>query len=304
MGLSRHRQGRRRQGLCADRAYVQIAHSGEVTFHEGQMSRKEIKARDSKSGDAPKIAKPELTQAMQTYLGLHKHAAVRQSLIAHQGIALRLAVAQIIAGSDLWQCHADPQKAAKEATTESLSQNPAQLAFAEERAEIAALLGSPLAADQTLVPRKQDYGRHHDLVGLCETLSGLSDEEVMRILSFVVAETLPAQSVMVETLGAELEIDMTPVWSPDQTFFDLLRDKPALNAMVAEVAGEEVAAAHITSTAKVQKAVIQACLDGTREAKVENWSPRYMRFPMQLYIGPNGDGNCASEGESEAVAAE
>ncbi|WP_300029327.1 ParB/RepB/Spo0J family partition protein [uncultured Roseobacter sp.] len=265
------------------KVYVEIAQCGEVTFHEGHLSRKEINARDSKSGDVPKIAKPEVTQAMQTYLGLHKHAAVRQSLTAHQGIALRLATAQIIAGSALWQCHADPQKAAREGIAESLSQNPAQVSFAEQRAEIAALLGLSLAADQTLVPRKHDYGARRDLEGLMKTLRDLSDEDVMRILTFVVAETLPAQSVMVETLGAEMETDMTSVWSPDPTFFDLMRDKTALNAMVAEVAGEEVAAAHITSTARVQKSVIQACLDGTRQAKVKDWSPRYMQFPMQSY---------------------
>ncbi|WP_299961494.1 ParB/RepB/Spo0J family partition protein [uncultured Roseobacter sp.] len=265
------------------KVYVQIARDGEVTFYDGQLSRKETKARDSKHADAPKVAKPELTQAMQNYLNLHKHAAVRQNLMAHQGLALRLAVAQIIAGSNLWQCHADPQKATKEATEESLSQNPAQLAFAKERAGIAALLGIPLVADQTLVPRKHDYGAGRDFGALMETLRGLTDEEVMRILTFVVAETLTAQSAIIDALGAEMTTDMTSVWSPDQAFFDLLRDKPALNAMVAEIAGDDVAAAHISSTAKVQKAVIQACLDGTREAKVKDWLPRYMQFPAQFY---------------------
>ncbi|MGC3939526.1 ParB/RepB/Spo0J family partition protein [Roseobacter sp. EG26] len=284
--------------------YVQIAHDGEVTFHEGQLSLTAIKARDRQTGDAPKIAKPELTQAMQNYLGLHKHAAVRQNLIAQQGLVLRLAMAQIIAGSDLWQCQADPQKVAKDATGESLAQNPAQTAFAKERAAIASLLDIPLAGGQTLVPRREDYGATRDLVGLMKTLRGLSDEDVMRILSFVVAECLPAHSALVEILGAEQEIDMTAIWSPDQTFIDLMRDKSALNAMVAELAGKEVAAQHITSTAKVQKAVIQACLDGTREAKVKNWSPRYMRFPMQMYVGAQEAGKGDADAPAEALAAE
>ena len=46
---------------------------------------------------APRVTlKPELTKAMQNYLDLHRHAAVRTELLGHQGIALRLAVAQII----------------------------------------------------------------------------------------------------------------------------------------------------------------------------------------------------------------
>lgn len=54
---------------------MQIAPSGEVKFHEGRLSRKEIKAW-SEGDDAPKAEKPELTAAMHNYLALHRHAAV------------------------------------------------------------------------------------------------------------------------------------------------------------------------------------------------------------------------------------
>jgi len=75
---------------------------------------------------------------------------------------------------------------------------------------------------------------------------------------------------------------MAASWSVDDTFFTLMRDKEALNGMVAEIAGEAVAKEHITSTAKTQKAVIKACLDGMRIAKVENWTPRYMQVPIKV----------------------
>lgn len=264
--------------------YVNVAHNGEVSFYEGQLSRKEIEARKRKAEGGAKTSQPELTKAMQNYIGLHKHAAVRQHLLSHQGLALRLAVAQIIAGSPLWCVQGDPQCAAKDSITESLSTNTAEARFTEERADIVKLLGLDLKTDtQTIVPRTEDYGAHRDLQSLFKTLCQLDDDEVMRILTFITVETLPAQSSMVEALGAQMCTDISAVWSPDQTFLDLMRDKQAINGMVAEIAGTEVAAQHITSTAKVQKAVITACLDGTRAAEVKDWTPRYMRFPMGSY---------------------
>jgi len=48
----------------------------------------------------------------------------------------------------------------------------------------------------------------------------------------------------------------------------VMRDKEAINGMVAEIAGDAVAKEHITSTAKTQKAVIKSYLDGNRSALV------------------------------------
>lgn len=78
---------------------------------------------------------------------------------------------------------------------------------------------------------------------------------------------------------------MAAWWNPDDAFFDLLRDKPGLNAMLAEVAGKNTASADVTSTATVQKSVIRNCLSGNGRTKVEGWLPRYMQFPEQGYTG-------------------
>lgn len=102
----------------------------------------------------------------------------------------------------------------------------------------------------------------------------------MEILAMVTAETLAAGSEAVDMLGAKLRTDFRDYWQPDQTFFDLMRNKPAFNAMVAELAGDNAAAEHITATTKTQKTIPQACLDGTRTAQIENWQPRYMDFPV------------------------
>lgn len=111
--------------------YIVISRDGEVTPYEGQLSRKEIKsAKRQEPTDSAKPAKSEITKPLQNYLDLHRHSAVRSALLNQQGLALRVATAQLIAGSDLWAIHADPQKAMKDATSDSLSDNKAESFFA------------------------------------------------------------------------------------------------------------------------------------------------------------------------------
>ena len=106
---------------------------------------------------------------------------------------------------------------------------------------------------------------------------------MLRILAFVMAETLAAHSPVVDTLGQLLGTNMHGWWTPDEPFFNLLRDKEAINAMLREVAGEVTANAHVASTAKVQKKIIADCLTGDGRTKVEGWLPRYMGFPAGGY---------------------
>ena len=222
---------------------------------------------------------------MQNYLDLHRHAAVRAELLNHQGIALRLAVAQVIAGSSLWMVHADPQRANTDAIKDSLITNLAEDLFAQERKAIRDLLSVSDVPEDTFVLRKDDWGKSHDLQTIFGKLLEMDDAIITRILTFVVAETLPCGSDMVEQLGSQLEVDMNDYHKPSDLFFDLLRDKEAINQMVKEVAGKPAAEGNITATAKVQKQIIQNCLTGERKAKVDinTWQPRYMDFPMKGY---------------------
>eukprot|EP00873_Tetraselmis_striata_P002220 jgi/Tetstr1/422484/TSEL_013322.t1 len=283
-----HREAEKAEG---GRVYIQIGHDGEVTCHEGWITdteaRRRERARDAGDGaDAP--GRPELTKAMQNYLALHRHAAVRLDLLSNQGLALRVATAQIIAGSALWQVHADPQRANSEAIAQSLPDNTAHTAFDAERQEIRTLLGLEKSNADMLVCRKADYGRGHDLADIFGRLCGLNDDTVRRIFTFAVAETLCCGSGLVEALGDRLGTDMRNHWTPDETFFDLLRDKDAINAMVEEVAGKYTAEAHTASTAKVQKSIIRQHLDGSRKPRKTDWQPRYMGFPMRGYTERGG----------------
>jgi ParB family chromosome partitioning protein len=225
---------------------------------------------------------------MQNYLALHRHAAVRTKLLGHPGVALRLCVAQIVAGSSLFQCRAEPQKAATEQIAESLEANKTMESFNAERKGVRELIGWEEDGDETLVSLRPDWQQEDRFDALLVRLLELDDEAVMRVFTFAVSETLPSASGAVEILGAQLSVDMGEVWEPDAVFLDLLRDKEAINAILSEVGGKQAADAHVASTAKVQKGVIAQYLDGTRQPQQENWLPRYMRFPMEAYTGRGG----------------
>ncbi|MEX0957551.1 MAG: ParB/RepB/Spo0J family partition protein [Rhizobiaceae bacterium] len=303
------------------KVFVAITNDGEATFHEGWLSTKEARRKEkaeANEGEGREVetkpAKPELTSKMRNYVGLHKHAAVRTELLAHPGIALRLAVAHAIAGSGLWSVRADDQRAEGEAIATSLALSKAQAGFAEERRRIRLLLGIGDDQDaddaEAIVPRKRDWQSNRDLAGIFESLIHMEDNTVLRILTYLMAETLEAHSGVVEGLGMLLSTDMKNWWQPDETFFDLLRDKSAINAMLREVAGDVTADAHTASTAKVQKKIIADCLTGNDREKVEGWLPRYMAFPEGSYVGradrktgtdPDADDDVAepdAEGES------
>ena len=169
---------------------------------------------------------------MQNYLDLHRHSAIRTALLDDRGIALRLATAQMIAGSALWQVQAEPRKAESIAIGESLAANGANERFTGERETICALLGIEIETGSTLVPSKGGWGAERDLHGLFARLLTLGDEEVMRVLTFTVAETLPCGTAMTEALGMLLSVDIGACWRPDDTFFNLLRDKRVYRSTV------------------------------------------------------------------------
>ena len=269
------------------KVYIQVRSDGEVTIHEGLLPEKEAKRLAlAASGEEPQKAdRPELTKSMQNYLNLHRHAAVRAELLAQRNVALRLAVAQIIAGSNLWSVSADSQKTNTSAIAKSLSDNRAETVFDQERLTIRSLLGfEDETDDQSIVPRQEDWGLDRDCRTLFTRLMELDDDTVSRILTFVVAETLPCGSEMMEQLGLQLSTDMRDHWAADQNFFDLLKDKEAINAMLAEIGGKSVAKGNLTATAKAQKQIIQDFITGENGRKANrDWQPRYMQFPMRGY---------------------
>ncbi|MEQ8694824.1 MAG: ParB N-terminal domain-containing protein [Gammaproteobacteria bacterium] len=272
------------------RVYITVSHGGEVEIHEGWLTAKEAKAKrrakaakDDSATDA-KPVRPELTNPAQNYIELHRHAAVRHALLNNAGVALRLMVAHAIGGSALWRTEADPQTTRKEETATSIARSKAETALAEERKAVLKLLGLPAHGHSVVRSNGDDYR----VVELFSALLKLSDNDVLRVLAIVMAETLEAGTAVVEALGTHLKVDMRDYWEADDAFFDLLRDKVAVNAMLRHIGGKAVADANVSATTKVQKKIVRDFITGDGRKKAEGWLPRYMEFPFKAYTKKGG----------------
>lgn len=260
------------------RVYIAVSARGQIEVHEGFLPRKEA---GRKKGDSapPPPPRPEVTSALRTYIDLHRHAAVRAKLTEHPKVALRLAIAHAITGSPLWSVQLEPQRADRPMIAESVDTCASETLFDQKRRAVLELLGFDAETPTVLAG-----GRFVSTAEVFTRLLALSDEDVLSVLAIVMGESLAAGSSVVEAVGVHIGVDMAAVWQPDEAFFELLRDKEVLTAIVAETAGAEVAAANAGEKGKTLKAIIHDCLAGANgRAKVEGWVPRWMRFPASSY---------------------
>jgi ParB family transcriptional regulator, chromosome partitioning protein len=255
------------------RIYIAVSARGEIEIHEGWLPLKEAKRPDKGDADQ-KPARPGITAPLQTYIDLHKHAAVRSKLLDHPGVALRLMVAHAIAGSSLWSVKVEPQRADRPAVAKSVENCASEVLFDQRRREVLGLLNVEPEAPSVV----------RGGVGLVEAftrLTALSDEEVLSILTVVMGETLEAGSPVVDALGIHINVDMAAGWQADDAFFDLVRSKDALRKMVEEVAGPEVAAANAGESGKALKGIIRDCLGGSNgRLKAKPWVPSLLSVSL------------------------
>ena len=281
------------------RVYVDVRSTGEVTFHEGYLTRKE--SRRAASGDAPegpKPQRPELTSTLQTYVDLHRHAAVRAALLARPEVALRLMVAHAVVGSHLWSVRPEPQTTRNDEVRESLETARGETVFDERRRAVLDLLGFSSEEPTVTGGNGDDYG----VAGVFLRLVELPDPAVMEVIAVVIGETLAAGSAAVAAVGTEIGIEMADWWQADEALFVLIRDREVLGRMVAEVAGETVANANAGEKSKTLKRIIADHLAGNDgRPKVERWVPRWMQFPPSAYTTRGGVGTIAAH--AKAVAA-
>ena len=265
------------------KVFIEVRKSGEVTEYKGFITNEEHDRRmrklAKKDDNSTPVIKPELTKAAQNYVALHRHNAVRVSLMTKPDMALRLMVAHAICGSRHWRVELDPQSSMKDETKISIQDSIAQKAFIKERDEICKLMNWISMQGEPVKPSSYML----DIIKVVQTLQTLPDKDVMRVLTFVMSETLGCGEVLVEWLGNEFNINMWDYWHPEAAFFDLIRDKKAINAMLEDVGGEYVANSNVTSTAKVQKKIINDYLTGEGREQQLNWMPNYMKFPFQSY---------------------
>lgn len=278
------------------RVYVVVNQRGEVIFQEGYLTAKEarrlrkaeIEGAEAPAQSAP--ARPELTSALNAYVDLHRHAAVRAELAASPAIALRVMVAHAICGSRAWSVKLAEHNNRNAAIAESVETCAAETAFDARRRDILALLGFD-GEDATVV--RSCYGS--DLVPVVTRLLDLPDDAVMEALGVVMAETLDVGGEMIEVLGPTLDIDMADYWRADDAFFGCLRDREVLTALLAEVGGSALASANAKEKGCVIKGLIGDHLTGDNDRpKVERWVPKWMAFPPAAYTARGGVASVAA----------
>jgi len=266
------------------KVFVTVSQRGEVEFHDGWLTMKEARRNDKRkaSGEKGNTAKaqPPMSKGLQNYLELHRHAVARLALLANPGTALRLLVAHAVAPSGHWHVKPEPQSARGDSIRKSVAASPAQQAFQAEREQVRALLDRPDDDGTVTWPS----GDSDQTAAVFARLLTLSDDEVLRVAACVMAETLAAGSPPVEALGIHHRVDAHTHWQPDDAFFELVRDRATVNAMLADIAGKEVADGNVAERAKTQKQIIRDHLAGTNgRTKIEGWLPGLMRFPFQAY---------------------
>jgi len=282
------------------KVFVETSHNGQVEAHLGYLTNDDAKkidailSGDKEGGSKPKTSKPEMSGPLNSYIGLHRHAAARAALIENPQIAMRLAVAHMIAGSNLWGVSAHHTGAIKDKTRESVESSISHNQFTNERESVRKLLGI-LWEDAEIV----GAGGSMTSTSVFIKLLDFTDDEVMRVMAVAMANSLSSSSLLVAAIGQVTEIDMLPLWQPDEAFFEILRDKRVINAMVADIAGESVADSVLTDTGKVQKNIITNRIAGHGvDTPDPDWRPRWMGFPASGYLE---DGDCKSALASQAV---
>lgn len=260
------------------KVYIEIRHDGTVTCHEGYVTQAEAKRLDSaangETAAEPAQIKPEMSGPMADYIALHRHGAARGSLLKQPAIALRLMVAHAITGSALWDVRPHEARSRKEDTLVSVQGSKATAEMDASREHLSKLFSA--------LNVNGSARRNGDAYRLCEVFAALlamSDDEVMQVLAFTMADTLEAGGAIVEAVAHVCETDMSDYWKPEPAFFDLLRDKRAINAMVADIGTTSLAESCVTEIAKAQKMIIGNRIIGEGCVPNPDWRPGWMQVP-------------------------
>jgi ParB family chromosome partitioning protein len=289
----------RRPKKKGGKVFIAIGYRGDVTVHEGYISLRDARQQERGEKD-DKPQRPELTAPMQNYIDLHRHTVVRSKVAGKPMLALRLVLSHAIVGSGLWNVRVEPQRGLIDAITESVETCPSEAVFDVQRRAFLASLGFDPEAP-TITHGYEGEGR---ICGLFMRLLDLSDETVLEALAVVMAETLEAGNPLIETLGRHLAVDMADAYAVDGALLDLIKDCEVLDAMLAEVAGQQVADANAKATGKVKRQIIADFLNGANgRAKVERFVPRWMTFPPSAYTTRGGVATVSRAAAVEALFA-
>lgn len=271
--------------------WIEVRRDGEVVTHEGYLTTKQLRAlerADAKGdgaaavqdgGSEAKAAKnPELSTKLDNYVNHHKARAVGVELAGNRHLALRYAAALLLRGNANVRVQRDQTPFESKEIEQSVSAAPATTALLEATQRMAMRTGIDVRAGVM-----NGGGDDREATPFGQLLT-LTDKQVIDVIALALAHRLEVGGGLVDILGEALEVDMRTHWTPDEIFFEMIRDKAVIGGMLAEVAGKKVADANITATGKVKKGIIRDFLAGTNgRQKVADWLPRWMRFPVAVY---------------------
>jgi len=230
---------------------------------------------------------PERTQALANMTALIRHSTVAAAVLAKPRIALRLMVAQLLAGSDHIHAAREPRTPASGDIATTVAAMPSEAA--QERARHAALQLLGLDGDDTLFHR---HGTAAHKTQLLEKLLALSDREVMAVLAVIAAETLDLTSPLIDTLAAATGADCAATWTCAETtdaegvLLGMVRSRAVIASIAADVLDAEDAAIAANATIAEARGRILARLATLKEkgrAAAAPWTPRWLAFPEGNY---------------------
>jgi ParB family transcriptional regulator, chromosome partitioning protein len=117
---------------------------------------------------------------------------------------------------------------------------------------------------------------------LCSRLGNffiLPVENVLHFMALAMAETLACGTATAEAVALTTNATLND-WRPDDAFFDLLKGKDVVSALLADIASPAVADGNRNETVKVQKDINKDFVNGSNGRKHKmDWLPPYFRFP-------------------------
>lgn len=279
-------QYRRTAKKNGGKVYIELGRDGSAKFHEGLLTEAENKRRQAKAsaseqgGDvaAASSTKPEITQAQAAYIDAHRQAAVRAALVSSPTIAFRLLIAHAISGNGNFKVTEDSARSQGQAVVSSIANSPSNQAFEAARHKALTIMGFAGDGGHSVTDR------YLDCLDVFAKMLTLSDIEVMEVAAVVMAESLAAGDIMVEAAGKVLSVSLENSWQPEEIFWEQLRDKAIINAMLREVAGKKIADANLTRTGKEQKELMQKTLTDSGK----KWLPRWLKPVAATYSDRGG----------------
>lgn len=289
--FERYEHGKREKD-AGGKVYIQVGHDGSVETNEGWLPKADIAKIDrilgtgegSNNDAKTTTTKPEMSGPVAEYVRLHRHAATTATLLDHPSVALRLAVTHMLVGSYRWSVEPQKTTSRKESTTESVAQSASAARVAEERQEVFDLLG--LAEPEAYYGTPSRLATN-DFAHVFASLLTQDDASVMRVMTLAMSLTLCTDEDSVEAVAAAVQPDMASLWTPDDAFFDILRDKRVINAMLKDVGGKRFADGLISETGTKQKTALRNRLDPNvvgKDVATPDWRPRWMHNVPTHYL--------------------